>query len=159
MIVDVTNIEKALYKGADLLENIDISVDAPPAFILDSRRMEGLGKQPGKFDNRWCIFPQDMPSASYLVKEGISKIIVRSSEIRVDLSHILCRYQELGIKIYLCNNDEIKEITVSKPSHFKSLMYRFKVILGLKRNAAGGFGGLVPEPTQHDSGFGYYGIG
>ncbi|QQO07805.1 hypothetical protein [Breznakiella homolactica] len=160
MAVDVSGIAKALYQGAVNLQDLRIPGDAPPAFMLDSSRMDGYSKPMGRYDNRWCVFPQDMPSAAFLVQRGIKRIIVRAGAVASDLSHILCRYQEQGIGIYLCGDSKkIRPVTVSKPSEFKSLMYRFKVTLGLTRNAAGGFGGYVPEPTQSGSGVRYYGMG
>lgn len=157
-VIDVRDIIMALFNGTDVLTALDIRSDAPPAFLLDSNRMNGIGKQPGKYDNRWCVFPQDMPSASFLSTHGIKRIIVRSSGIQNDLSHILCRYQEQGIKVYLYDViNPLREMTVTKPSQFKSLIYRFKVISGLTRNAAGGFGGQIPEPSESNSG--YYRMG
>jgi hypothetical protein len=77
--------------------------------------------------------------------------------VQLDLAHILCRYQEAGVKIQLaCGDNEIKAITVSKPSQFKSLFYRFEAALGLSRNAVGGFGSLIPHLQDSD---GYTGIG
>ncbi|MCL2358457.1 hypothetical protein [Candidatus Bathycorpusculum sp.] len=160
MIVDVQGIAEALQEGADMLSSLNIRADAPPVFLLDSNRMTGQGKQPGKYDNRWCVFPQDMPSASFLLKNGIQKIIVRSTRIQEDLAHILLRYQNQGINIFLCSNDEIlKEIKVSKPSLFMSFFYRFKVTLGLSRNATGGFGAVIPEPQIGWSNRSYYWYG
>lgn len=150
-IVEVDDIVKALYKGANELSTYYIPPDAPPVFMLDSNRMKGFGKQPGRYDNRWCVFPQDMPSAAFLLKEEFYKIIVRSDSIRNDLSHILYRYQDEGIDIYLCNGEVVTKIPVVKPSEFKSLSYRFRVIWGLTRNATGGFGGRIPYPTQRRS--------
>jgi hypothetical protein len=159
MIVKVGEIATALFDGADILATYNISTEAPPVFMLDSRRMTGRGKQPGKYDNRWCVFPQDMPSAEFLLNSGIRRVIVRSAEIQNDLSHILLRYQQKGIEIDLCTENEIKKVSVVKPSRFKSISYRFSVITGLTRNAAGGFGGRIPEPTQSSSGVRYYGFG
>jgi hypothetical protein len=122
--------------------------------------MSGSGKKPGTYDNRWCIFPQDMPSAAFLIKEGISRVIVRAESIQNDLSHILCRYQKEGIEIHFCSGEAIKKIPITEPLNFKSLSYRFKVILGLTRNATGGFGSKIPEATQSSSsGVRYYGFG
>lgn len=158
MIVDVRDLVKTLFAASDILSSLNLKNDAPPAFMLDSERMKGAGKEPGKYDNRWCIFPQDMPSASFLLNHGIKKIIVRTSEIQTDLSHILCRYQEKGIKIHICTNTgRTIETPILKPSSFKSLIYRFKVISGLTRNSAGGFGGKIPEPQEGSRG--YYGVG
>jgi hypothetical protein len=103
------------------------------------------GKEPGRYDNRWLVFPQDMPSASYMMNNGISRVVVRSDSISNDLAHILRRYQEKGIQILLCDGNVTKEVHVAAPSRFKSLFYRFIAICGLTRNAAGGFGGKIPE--------------
>ena len=165
MTVDSRSISWALYAGAGMLSGMNIRDGAPPVFMLDSRRMKGYAKNPGMYDNRWCVFPQDMPSASFLLKHKINKIIVRTepdvtfyeNHIQLDLAHILRRYQEAGVKIRLaCGGNEIKDITVSKPSQFKSLFYRFEAALGLSRNAVGGFGSLIPY--LEESG-GYTGIG
>ncbi len=159
MIVKVADIASALFQYEETLMSFFVRSDAPPVFMLDSNRMNGSGKMPGTYDNRWCVFPQDMPSAAFLVKEGIRRIIARSSGIQNDLSHILHRYQENGIDIYLCAGHEPVKIEHVKPSQYKSLSYRFKTILGLTRNSAGGFGSKIPEATYSDSGTRYYGFG
>jgi hypothetical protein len=163
MIVNVRNIVAALYQGANMLKSLNLKIDAPPVFLLDSDRMKSGGKQKGKYDNRWCIFPQDMPSASFLSKQGIKKIIMRSPDTRIqnDLAHILYRYHQTGIKIYLCSGDGIlKEAKLPKPSQFASLIYRFKVMLGLRRNATGGFGGEIPDQQYSSTRrYGYYRMG
>jgi hypothetical protein len=166
--VSVRDLVRALYTGAGILQTILIKKDAPPVFMLDSRRMSGVSKYPGKYDNRWCIFPQDMPSATFLIKQGIRRVIIRTAReqdnplgnIKDDLTHVLRRYQEAGIKMqHTVGDGEIKDITVTTPPRFKSLFYRFQVMTGLTRNAAGGFGGSIPDPQMSDSGGRYYGIG
>jgi len=159
MIVQVEDIATALFKHAQKLQSFQIRMDAPPVFMLDANRMRGIGKAPGTYDNRWCVFPQDMPSAAFLAEQGIRKIIVRSSDIQNDLSHILHRYQDEGIVIYLCVGSEPIKIENVKPSKYKSLSYRFKTIVGLTRNSAGGFGSSIPEATESSSGTRYYGFG
>lgn len=159
MAVDVTSVAETLYQGADYLSCQHIRPDAPPAFLLDAARMKGTARQPGRYDNRWCVFPQDAPSADFLKAQGIESIYVRTKEIQNDLAHILLRYQKKGIRIYQVRDNGVpKKLTVVRPSHFKSFLYRFCTLLGLTRNAAGGFGGMVPEATQ-SSGTRYYGIG
>ena len=152
MIVDVNPIMAVLRSGADVLQHLALRSDAPPAFLLDSDRMSGIGKAPGMYDNRWHVFPQDMPSASFLIKQGIKRVIVRSDYIKDDLSHVLLRYQDEGIEIYLCTGVDLMRAPVSKPSRFKDLSYRFKVMAGLVRNATGGFGGLIPNPIDSNTG-------
>lgn len=94
MAVDVTPVAEALYLGADYLSCQSIRPDAPPAFLLDAARMKGLARQPGRYDNRWCVFPQDAPSADFLKAHGIGSIYVRAKDIQNDLAHILLRYQK-----------------------------------------------------------------
>ena len=164
MLVDVDDVVKAIFAAPNILLESPIRMDAPPVFLLDSNRMNGDFTLPEHFDNRWCVFPQDMPSASFLKKRGIHQVVIRSDQIRVDLSHILCRYQEQGIKIYVYNfAGPPMDIIVTKPSRYKSLFYRFAVSVGLRRNSAGGFGGVIPDPYESRSGHGsryrYRGIG
>lgn len=154
MVVPVTELVHALCKGADELPGLLLDPDAPPAFLLDSNRMRVYGKQEGKYDNRWCVFPQDMPSAAYLKQHGICNVIVRTNARQDDLDHILYRYEKQGIAILSCGGEEVKPMYILKPSNFKSVFYRFGVMLGLRRNAAGGFGGQIPEASE-----GGYGIG
>jgi hypothetical protein len=167
-VVAVRDLVRALYIGANTLKKTLIRNDAPPVFMLDSLRMRGASKSPGTYDNRWCIFPQDMPSAAFLLKQGIRKVLVRTradeisptARIQDDVTHILRRYQDAGIKILHTNGiNDIKATDVSTPSQFKSLFYRFQVILGLCRNSAGGFGGKIPDSMQSGSGGRYYGMG
>jgi hypothetical protein len=89
------------------------------------------------------------------LNNGIKKIIVYAEKIQDDLSHILMRYQEKGIEIYTCDAEgNLSKKTVSKPSRFKSLYYRFLVIFSLKRNSTGGFGSKIPEPSSRGYGIG-----
>lgn len=148
MIVDVRGICEALVAGEAVLAECSLRPDAPPVFILDSRRMESSEMvRAGKFDNRWCVVPQDLPSARLLREAEINKVIVRSDRVRDDLSHILCRYQQEKLPIHISKDGATtEEIRVKTPSLFRSLSYRWGVLLGLKRNSTGGFGAIVPEP-------------
>ena len=160
--VNVHSIAAALWGGADMLRGLSIRADAPPVFLLDADRMKGTGKKPGTYDNRWCVFAQDMPSAACLLERGIDRVIVRSPVVQTDLEHVLRRYQDKGIKLSLCNGRDVNPITVTKLFQFGSLLYRAKVISGLTRNAAGGFGGKIPYPSEGGGvyfGGGYHGFG
>ena len=157
-VIDCENIVSALCNATIQLERIVLEDDAMPVFLLDSNRMNGSKKQPGRYDNRWSVFPQDMPSATFLQQNGIHKVVVRTDKIQDDLAHILYRYKEQGIEIFLCKGENVKSVDVTKPSRFKSLIYRYKVAVGLTRNSTGGFGGRIPD-LQESSGGGYYRYG
>jgi hypothetical protein len=158
MIVNVSGVAAALFRGASMLP--PLPPDAPPAFLLDANRMKGFGKEPGKYDNRWCVFPQDMPSASALAQNGIRRVVVRADAVQNDLAHILRRYQEGGIEIALNDGQGERGLSQARPSGFRSLFYRARALAGLSRNAAGGFGDWIPEAMRSgDTAMRYYGIG
>lgn len=152
MIVDVTELGNALIDSANYLAKINLPKDAPPAFLLDANRMTVSGTRnffTGKFDNRWSVFPQDMPSATFLKEQGIKKIIIRSDRIAQDLAHVLYRYQNENLKIVRVTKRDIhRKATISKPKKFANAFYRFQVILGLSPDSTGGFGAVVPTETQ-----------
>ena len=156
-VVTAAGIVDALSRSAAELSAMDIRRDAPPAFMLDWTRMAGLGTEPRTYDNRWSVFPQDMPSASCLLANRITSVIVRTPNIQIDLGHILYRYQEQGITVYINDGSGKRRAEVHRPSRFKGVFYRFGVAFGLKRNSAGGFGGWVPD--VYSSGRRHYGIG
>jgi hypothetical protein len=159
-VVSVEGIMAALRQAAPRLLRLNIPADAPPAFLLDSGRMSGgLFPKPGSYDNRSVVFPQDFPSANFLLSRGMRTALLLqrgTHQPKEDLSHVLLRWQEAGINIQV--NDPYDApppvpLRVTEPSRFRSLWYRASVLVGLRRNSAGGFGGIVPMPSS-SSGFG-----
>ena len=159
MLVDVQELGNALCAGADMLATFPLTPTSPPVFMLDSDRMKGFST-PSSFDNRWCLFSQDMPSAQFLKNNGINKIIVQVvHNLSTDLERILYDYQKNGIALYVLRYDakELKELTVHKQSFAEEWIYRLGVVFGLKRNATGGFGGYIPDPYERGGyGGGHY---
>ena len=119
-LVDNHAIEYALRWGAVELEKINIANDTAPVFLLDSNRMHRLKMNPSVFDNSWDIYPQDIPSAEYFLKNDIKKIIVRGNAIQKDLGKILYKFQKEGIKIlFTTGYEEPREIKIKKPAREK----------------------------------------
>jgi hypothetical protein len=153
--VDMRPIVGAIGRVTPSLETLNLPADAPPAFLLDSNRLEGTTRpvNPGMFDNRWMVFPQDFPSASLLLAHGIQKaLLVQKNRLEPqgDLAHTLLRWQEAGITILskkLNDNAPPTAITVKRPSKYRAVWYRALAQLGLRRSSAGGFGSYIPEPT------------
>ena len=164
MLVDVNEICESIISLTDALNTMPISPEAPPVFMLDSNRMNG-SRAPGYYDNRWCVFPQDMPSAEFLKDKGINNIIIYTNgTVQTDLERILYDYQKSGIALYVYTTGAQSPVgfDAKKQRLFSDMTYRFRVILGLKRNATGGFGGRVPLPYEHTgtgTGRFYYGHG
>jgi len=108
-------IEYGLIKGAIELKKITIANDAPPAFLMDSDRMNRYKMDESVFDNSWDIYPQDLPSAKYFLENGIDKIIVVGEKIQSDLKKILYKFQKEGIKIsFVKRYEEPKELIIKK---------------------------------------------
>ena len=113
---DNHSIVMGLIWGASELKKIEFSQDANPTFMLDSNRTNRLKMNASVFDNSWDVYGQDLPSAKYLVKNNISKIIVRAEKLQKDLKKVLYKYQKEGIKVFLKDEyNEIKKVKIRKP--------------------------------------------
>lgn len=113
--VDNQSVGMALLSGAAELQKIELSDDAKPAFLLDSNRLHRFRIGVSVFDNSWDIYPQDMPSADYLVNNGIHKVVVIGDRLSRDLKKILYEYQKKKIDIYLKKGfNEPKKVRVRK---------------------------------------------
>jgi hypothetical protein len=159
-LVDVSAVVSALHAVAEDLMSVQLSPTSPPVFLLDSNRFDNAAfADPGRYDNRWWVFPQDFPSANYLLSQNIRSVVLvqkNSAGPQRDLAHILVRWQEAGIQIMTCGTDDQTQpavIHVGKPGNFKTLWYRAMVLAGLRRNSTGGFGAMIPEPSS-GGGFG-----
>lgn len=165
--VDVQPILHALLNMTSYLKALPLKPDAPPVFLLDSSRMRNrVPITPGVFDNRWLAFPEDFPSATFLLSHNIKNAILihelpahaslhsaflvnDTPQPQEDLAHVLLRWQQAGILIQskdVHSDAPPKRISVAKPGMFKTLYRRAMVLLGLHRNDAGGFGSEVPQP-------------
>ncbi|MBI5433881.1 MAG: hypothetical protein HZA52_13700 [Planctomycetes bacterium] len=148
-----------LELGVGALAAARLHRDAAPAFVLDSRRSQG-GAKPLMFDNRWRVFAQDFPSANVLLARSIRTVVLvqaGASTPSTDLAHVLLRWQTAGLAIHAIDlaatPPALVPIRVAKPAWYGALFQRLLVTLGLRRNAAGGFGEVVPDATTTGTGF------
>ena len=162
-LVTVLPIVYALEVGAGDLGALQFSPEASPVFLLDANRQKPSGPAaPGRYDNRWLVFPQDFPSANFLRSRQIVRVVLiqepGNTQPAKDLAHVLRRWQEAGLEILLAHPEEgsaPSSLQVEKPSGFRDLSYRALAVLGLRRNSAGGFGSVIPTPSASSgSGFG-----
>jgi hypothetical protein len=160
MLIYMTGIAELLTASVDILKRCPLEAGSPPAFLLNADRMDHSAQAttPGRYDNRWCVVPQDMPSAGTLLDAEIKQVVLVAEEVKDDITHVLCRYQEAGLRLFRApsTHEPLTALTVTPPRFYKSIWYRLGVFSGLRRNAAGGFGAVVPNPN---SGGGYGGIG
>ncbi len=159
-VIDSRRILSLLEEGAGSLSSVGLRWEAPPAFLLDANRLRPSQRPgPGKYDNRWMVFPQDFPSASFLKSHGISRILLlhKDAQPQDDLAHVLLRWQEAGLDVLAQNpatDAALQSLQVAKPSRFRALSYRFLALWGLRRNSAGGFGSIIPIAAAGGTGFG-----
>lgn len=157
-LVPTDQLRDALFQATQNLLGLPLSAESPPAFLLDSRRMEGI-PVPRRFDNRWMVFAQDFPSANKLKSARISHILVvqkGSGQPARDLARVLVGWQDQKLKILRDdpeNSAPPEAVTVHLPSATPMFFDRMLVLLGLRKNSAGGFGSVIPEPSE-SSGYG-----
>ncbi|MDB6018120.1 MAG: hypothetical protein JWR19_2609 [Pedosphaera sp.] len=154
VMVEVMPILYALWRGTETLAQLAPHAAAPPVFLLDSNRR--VGRQPPEpetFDNRSVSFTTDFPSAIFLRTRGISRVILVQwfqNHAQPDLAHTLRRWQEGGITIELKRlevTDPPTIYNVGSPSRFGAFWYRVCQLLGLTRNALGGYGGIIGQSS------------
>lgn len=113
----VTNnyiIGAGLIWGAKVLKNIETKDDAYPVFLVDSNRMNRYKMDESYFDNSWDLYPQDIPTPEYFLKNNINKIIIRSNKINRDLNKIFFDFQKKGIDIYFTDGFDKPEKVILK---------------------------------------------
>ena len=114
--VDNQSVGIALMHGAAELDKLEIEDTASPAFLLDSNRLHRFKMDVTVFDNSWDVYPQDLPSAEYMVANGIRNVIVVGESLSKDMKKILFEYQKKNIAIFLTNRyEEPKKMTIRKP--------------------------------------------
>lgn len=113
---DNQSVSQALVLGASELEKLEIKEDAMPAFLTDRNRLQRYKMDVSVFDNSWDVYHQDLPSAEYLLDNGVRKLVLVSESVAKDLKKILYVYQKNNIEIYLTNRYEaIKKVRIRKP--------------------------------------------
>ncbi|MEY2794984.1 MAG: hypothetical protein RIR10_700 [Planctomycetota bacterium] len=155
-VVAVDPLITALHDGADFLQTLAISDDAPPAFLLDSNRHVGVAA-PSMFDNRWMVFPQDFPSARALMSAGVERVLVirREGAPRVDLLSVLRLWKREGLASARFDpaSGETTDLSIDTSMLAVFSAHLSMIFHGLRENAAGGFGGRVPVPQATSGGF------
>jgi hypothetical protein len=154
-LVEQGRIHRALHDGAADLRSQDLRADAPPAFLLDELRSTPVqSAQPTCFDNRWRVYPEDLPSTDVLRARGLERaILVRHCPrgLADDLRLVLWQWQEAGFVLAVKDlNDSAapQPLTVARPSWLRRTWEGLLHSVGVRRSPKGGFGYVIPEPTH-----------
>jgi hypothetical protein len=152
-LLDHGPILRALRDGAVFLAARALPSDAPPAFLLDSRR-QSLPQplRPGMLDNRWQVFPEDFPSAQVLEQRRVSRVIwIGYGKPQEDLVRVLRIWQAAQITL------EAKDPAIAGLPHplivpptpwLRRWWNRLRSQLGLQGRPRDGFGYIVPPRTH-----------
>jgi hypothetical protein len=152
-LLDQGPILRALRDGAGFLAARALPGDAPPAFLLDSRR-QSLPRplRPGMLDNRWQVFPEDLPAAPLLMERGCSRVIwIGHGKPNDDLCRMLRSWQEARIVL------EAKDPAMAGPPQplivppipwWRRWWNRLLSKLGLESRPRDGFGYIVRATTH-----------
>ena len=156
-LIDLNPIRSGLVEGAAALQVMRLPDDAPPAFLIDSRRVDGM-PAPNMYDNRWMVFPQDFPSARALMAAGLETVVLIRSDtlaMKPDLRWVLRHWKREGVAIKqldpVTGTERSLDIDTSLLAVFGDHITRW--FSGLRKNSAGGFGGTVPVPQATSGGY------
>ncbi|MBX3355521.1 MAG: hypothetical protein KF724_07460 [Phycisphaeraceae bacterium] len=150
-LVRVDALIAALLEATAQLEKVRIDPLAPPAFLIDSARLDGKPSY-GMYDNRWLLFPQDMPSGRMLRSQGIERVLVirERGDVIHDLRSILRGWKREMLQIEKLSLADgavtPMSIELSRFAAFGDYVMQF--LIGLRTNSGGGFGGRVPDVSS-----------
>lgn len=142
-------------EGWDRIEDKDA---APPVFLADSARIGAANVKPRDFDNRYYLLETDLPSGATLAARGIETLVYVHDPGDVppesdDLNGYLheaakrVRVQHASVSFVSWGFHEPAPLDVAiRKTPFTTT--RDPAFRGYRRNAAGGFGVLVPEPSS-----------
>lgn len=165
-LVDASRVLGALLYYASWVHEAWDGIEGvtPPALMLDANRLGARPPHPLDFDNRYYLLDSDLPTAAMLAKAGIERVAYVHPPRRPDappdawddmddtnpyLVEIAKRMPVYTVPAQL-DTWGLGEPTKYEPRVRKTPFTTVKdpAFRGFRRNAAGGFGVLVPEPSS-----------
>jgi hypothetical protein len=154
-VIDQRPIIDALRAGTEYLAAQSLPLGAPPAFLLDARRMSPFRRVgPGDFDNRWQVFPQDFPSVLFMIERRFTLAVLVQrgrKEPQDDVNDVLLGWQNFGVRVQvkdLFDAAAPTPVTLAQPAWYRWFPRRILETIGLRGAPRGGFGRIVPEPSH-----------
>jgi hypothetical protein len=156
-VVEMSNVLATLSQAAGDRANFPRDEGSRPAFLFDARR-DGAGAAvlPDMFDNRWLIFPSDLPSARLLLRHGIKRaaVVQGGPTPQPDLFDIAAAYKQGGLAVDLVDLSQPQPAARplalepgAAPERFVRHAGRWLGSMG-RRRLDGSYGVRVPRPSQ-----------
>ncbi len=153
-VVDLAPALGALQSGAGRRSASKLSDNAPPAFLLDSRRLTRAWPVPaGEFDNRSVMFESDFPSSETLLTRGIRSVVIIQADKSMpapDIRQMLASWQRSGLDLLLKRIDRTgppEPIRVRMPWWFSRVASLVRKST-LRVDDEGVFGAVIPHPPS-----------
>lgn len=139
---------------------------APPVFMLDRARLGTRAPKPLDFDNRYFLMPTDLPSSQTLANAGIERLVyVRPQRTPEDatpaeLDDVNGWLFDLQERVHVWTAEaSLAQWGITEPVRYAPAIRKTPFTTttdpsfrGFRRNAAGGFGSLIPEPSSGGGG-------
>lgn len=156
-VIDMRPVLELLREGARFASSFPSGPDVLPVFILDSRRDSPSRRAaPGRFDNRWTVFPSDLPSVEQLAAANIDVVLIVQvgEEPSEDVEAIARKYQRGGLEVHVADVEERKTSVLSqRRSGWLSFRWRqLRRRFALRRQWDGSYGHRVPFPPEPSHG-------
>lgn len=160
-VIDARQIIDAMYSVApDIHERrSELSPDAPPVWLCDSRRL-GKGKtspSPGEFDNRYYIDNSILPGIDSLRSGGIRRVVYLSEamgsgplgdlDAPPDVASFVADVFDAGLTVEQVALGHKGSWTNPVPVQQRPFETDLPV-RGFSRSDMGGFGKVIPEPSE-----------
>lgn len=152
-VIKMKPVLRWLRKGARLRSAFSASADAPPAFILDARRIGRGAPTLTSYDNRWMLFASDLPSAEFFRARRIDSVTVVQDGVRLraDLRAIAWAYQRAGLEVRIADlqSETLVTLTDQRQSRFGFVFEQIaRHVFGGRRHD-GTYGRFVPKYSSH----------
>jgi hypothetical protein len=152
--IDMQPVLDTIVAGARFASSFPSGPDVLPAFILDSRR-EGAGADvsPGRFDNRWKLFTEDLPSGSRLKEERIGSVVILqdATDVLEDVRAVAWAYQLAGIDVRIANvhAQAPAPLLDPPPSGLRRAVAYIRRRFAFRPRMDGSYGDEVPPEPSH----------
>lgn len=148
-VIELGSLMNALVDMAEELQKLPD--DAPPAFLLDARRLglEWSSVIVDRFDNRSRCFSSDFPSADTLWEAGIRRVVLiqeRGTEASTDLAPTLFSFRDRGIELWLAQSTKAKPVEqdgITRPPLVKRIARSVEAFFFFGHREDGSFGRFV----------------